>query len=323
MDFSNYNFFVFGSLFSHCYWECRDLLELPNCQFINSPRFTKNPLVWFAYKVHNAGVINKRIPLPGRSLWFSHFLDDKRISKERTNFFVFFDSNPHVYNPRFLDWLSNKPNACLILFFDNSMSMRSFTDIDYFNKYFSQIYTADKKDSEEFGFTYIEGLLSKKDFKDVAKECDVFFCGRNKGREKIIMRAYDILTSKGYNCNFTVVGATEQREGVNTEPMSYGDMLDKVMASKCVLEICDPTQVAYTMRTLEAIMYDKTLITNNPLIENSSYFDKDKIFVFKNIEEIENVSFDFSKSVSYNYQGEFSPIKLFERIVATFESKGT
>lgn len=321
MNLCDHNFFIFGSLFSHCYWECRDILELTNCQFINDARFTTNPLIWFAYKVHNAGVVNKLISLPGRSLWYRHFFDTKRISEERTNFFVFFDSNPHVYNPKFLNWLSHKPKACLVLFFDNSMSMRSFKDIEYFKKYFSQIYTTDKNDSEEFGFTYIEGLLSKKQIREMDKTCDVFFCGRNKGRERSIMQAYDILTSKGYNCNFTVVGATEQKAGINREPMSYGDMLDKVMASKCVLEICDPTQVAYTMRTLEAIIYDKLLITNNPLIENSPYFDNEKIFVFRNIEEIENLSFDFNKRVSYNYQGEFSPIKFLKRVIATYNTK--
>ncbi len=63
-------------------------------------------------------------------------------------------------------------------------------------------------------------------------------------------------------------------------------------------------------------MYDKLLITNNPLIEKSPYFDKKRMFVFKDVEEIENMCIDFVEKVSYNYQGEFSPLRLLERIVS-------
>ena len=63
----------------------------------------------------------------------------------------------------------------------------------------------------------------------------------------------------------------------------------------------------YTSRFLEAIMYDKLLITNTVGIVNHPLYDSRYIKVYKNIKEIDIAFFNNSENVRYNYNNEFSP----------------
>ncbi len=145
-------FFVFGSLFDYCKAMCADLEKLHNCQFINTQTLIKNKLIWFLYKAHNSGLLNRRWRMPLRSIWYSFLFDKKRINMSSgANHFVFFDSNPHVYDPAFLMWIRKRvPNSTLSLIFVNTMKMRNMRDITYFRSHFQRIYTTDRKDAEEY-----------------------------------------------------------------------------------------------------------------------------------------------------------------------------
>lgn len=155
-------FFVFGSLFDYCEAMCWDLKKMKNVELINEETLIKNKILWLFYKIHNSGIANRVVRLPFRNIWYKFFFDNKRIEKNAANYFVFFDSNPHVYDSHFLIWIKeNIPNAICALVFLNTMKWRKMRDISYFNKYFEKIYTVDYDDAREYGFTYIEGIYSR------------------------------------------------------------------------------------------------------------------------------------------------------------------
>lgn len=310
-------YFVFGSLFD--YWDvmCNDLKKLDNCQMINQSDFIKNPILHFIYKVHNSGAINKYMKLPGKSWWYKYYFDRENIVQHGGgNFFVFFDSNPHVYNPDFLTYLHKKvPNAMLTLLFVNSMCMRNMKDIVYFKKYFDYIYTIDKTDAENYGFDFIETIHSKLNYDTKLSQYDIVFCGQAKNRSDLLFGLYKQFTAKGMKCKFTVVGTGSVPNGIHARRMSYKEMLDEELLSKCILEVCSEGQNSYTLRAAEAIMYDKYLITNNKVILESKYYDPGKIFYFESLDDLRNIKIP-TESCSYNYQGDFSPVRILEDITS-------
>jgi hypothetical protein len=72
-------FFVFGSLFEHCNYECADLQDMHNCDFYNRKTSIKNPVVYFLYKVHNSGILNRRMKMPFKRYWFRYFFDVHKV----------------------------------------------------------------------------------------------------------------------------------------------------------------------------------------------------------------------------------------------------
>jgi len=97
--------------------------------------------------------------------------------------------------------------------------------------------------------------------------------------------------------------------------MPYNEMLYYTVNSKCILEVNQGGAVGYTSRFLEAVMYNKKLLTNNCSIQKSAFFSPEYIQCFSKVEEI-NLAFisEDLLQVDYGYQGEFSPLHLIEKI---------
>ena len=76
----------------------------------------------------------------------------------------------------------------------------------------------------------------------------------------------------------------------------------------------DGKQEGVTLRTMEAICYNKKLLTNNQSMKESKFYKTGNIQVFKTIDEIDADFVMRKDKVDYNYEGEFSPIHLLEHI---------
>lgn len=195
------------------------------------------------------------------------------------------------------------------------MKYRTFRDINYFKSFFKYIYTIDAADAEEYDFIYVEGIHSKIDLHIHELKNDIVFAGSDKGRGDFIKQLYKSLVRAGIKCNFTVAGMEDPPEGINTNWLPYAEVLDKELTSKCILEVCVGEQCANTLRSLEAVMYDKALITNNKLIKQSKYYNPQTMLVFDTIEDV--LEWDVPKETfSYIYQGDYSPINLLNDIVS-------
>lgn len=179
----------------------------------------------------------------------------------------------------------------------------------------------DHGDCEKFGMTYFSEFESKIEItaNSSIPVSDVFFTGRAKQRLPMLVECYDYLTSLGLKCLFIILDAPEDqkvhRDGItytNTY-MSYRKMLEYSIRSKCLLDINQEGATGYTSRFLEAIIYNKLLLTNTSGISSHPLFDKRYIKEFKNITEVD-ASFFKSQDVKYNYNNEFSPLYFLENV---------
>jgi hypothetical protein len=139
--------------------------------------------------------------------------------------------------------------------------------------------------------------------------------------DKIIM-IHQCLESKGLKCDFYVTDVVEQDQvlykGINyIKQMSYEENMQRVRKTDCVLEVMQDFAVGLTMRTWEAVTYNKKLLTNNIEIINTPFYNLSNILVFDNIEALktEQVFFnDISRKADHKYKHEISPLKFLEFI---------
>ncbi len=78
----------------------------------------------------------------------------------------------------------------------------------------------------------------------------------------------------------------------------------------------DENQHGATLRTFEAVVYNKRLLTNNPFVNEFPYFRADYMKYFNDIGDIRKIHTSFFKEdlTDYCYNDEFSPRNLFDEI---------
>lgn len=201
------------------------------------------------------------------------------------------------------------------------MCNRSFVDIDYFKRYFKYIATTDVNDAVKNGFLYVPGIHSIIEI-ERGSESDISFVGASKNRGELIIKAYEIFKQNGYDCDFTIVGLSNENvpEDMNTNRIPYKETLKREINSKCIFEMCTKGQMAFTQRALEAIMYNRYLITNSTLILESKFYSPDRVFYYENVDELKHLRIPNESIVQYQYNGEFSPLRLLEKIVCLNEN---
>lgn len=187
-------------------------------------------------------------------------------------------------------------------------------DAGYFRSHFDMIFTTDIIDAREKGFEYLEGIHSKIHIETSFPEYDVAYFDANKKREKTLLEIYRRLKDFGLQLDFTIIGLSKPVIGVSEFAIPYLDVLKREFNSRCLLDINNERQNNYTQRVLEAIMYNKFLITNNPNVVYLKYFNPETMLVIKSAKDIDKSFIDRIKNknykVNYMYQGDFSPVNL-------------
>jgi len=187
---------------------------------------------------------------------------------------------------------------------------------------FDLILTYDKEDARTYNLYYFPTSFSNYDLIDNKKvePCDVLFLGKAKDRLSKIYKVYQNLESQGINCTFFLVGVPPKEQikhkGISYLdcPMDYETYLHHVKKCRCILEIEQNGAVGETLRTWEAINYNKALLTDNSGIINSTFYDSHYV---RMIDDEGNVDIGFVKSY-HEYENPLKdnirPIKLLEYI---------
>lgn len=327
MEDLHYNYVVFNSVESKLkynpdgyYTICtKDLENRKGINCVNVPLAHLPLWLRYLYNVHVHQHTNKYFKLPFKSLWYPLIFQD-RFDDNKPVCFVILERWPIDY----LQYLKKKyPESRFIALYRD---LRKITEEIYpdhpDNPIFDFQMTIDEKEASKFGYIHFDEFESKIDvpISNEYPESDVFFAGKAKDRLPRLLRAYDIMTKAGLKVTYYLTGVPQENrvplDNVTyaDRPMSYSEMLYHTVNTRCVLEINQAQAVGYTSRFLEAVMFNKRLVTDNIAVRKSKFYSKDNIQV---ISEIDDISVDFingSNEVNYNYNNEFSPLYLLERI---------
>ena len=324
--FDEYVLVAPGSDYGRAMWN--DLARLDHSTVLDGPLRPTGKALSFLHHLHFSFAINKKCRLPGQSLWKPFYsLEGLEFDPRKKYCVVFTDVSAARTDCRYLAELNRRGNVTLVLVMVNTMSRRGRL-IEDRKHCFSRIFSFDPQDCGRHGFIFHPFIYSSSGWEPSREpSTDAFFVGVSKGRAAKIAEVYSRLVAQGACAEFFVARMecfAPRRKGIHYgQWLSYDQNLEKIRDANCIVEIMDGRQEGITLRTMEAICFNKKLLTNNQAMKDSEYYKTGFIQVF---EDPSDIDVDFVKKrepVDYRYGGEFSPVHLLEHIDRVFAEKTT
>lgn len=298
----------------------KELDNTEQTRLVTYPLDTKPYWVRLLFLIHNSEKIAKYINLPLKKLWYPLYFKNDFKEKRPICFLVLSRSLPLEY----LEYLKGKYSGCKIVhlhrdFLDVGKQMRP--DL-HFNPIFDLEMTYDEGESKEYNIPHFEEFESTINIKRSQEfESDVFFAGKAKDRLPLLMKAYNQFTNAGLKVFYYLTHVPKEnrieKPGIVYADsfMPYTEMLYHSVNTRCMLEITQNNQQGYTSRFLEAVIYGKKMITNSSYIKKSKFYDKNRMLVIEDMQDID-IKFitEGTGFVDYNYNNEFSPFNMIERV---------
>jgi len=147
----------------------------------------------------------------------------------------------------------------------------------------------EKKEAEKYGFTFYNydktscnryGLKhntimydEKLKLKDTEKKFDILFLGFLKDRKEKMLAIYNAIIEAGLNPKFVIVGKKDKQPFEYKKTyVSYHKYLNMLGQTKAILDITQDGQDGFSLRIMEAIFFDKKLITTNKAIVKAEFY---------------------------------------------------
>lgn len=206
------------------------------------------------------------------------------------------------YNKKITSYLKKKnKNIKIIFYFWNVINDRNVNALK--DKNIDEFWTFDEQDAEKFNLKYFSQFYEKcfeNESKSNFYKYDVLFLGAAKKREKIIKNIEKDLNEKRLNNKIIISHKGDKL-------FKYSEYLDLIKKSKSILEVVDNSQIGLTLRSLEALFYNKKLITNNKSIKKYDFYNKNNIFIigednFEKINDFLNADlYEISEEIKIKY----------------------
>nr|WP_241635354.1 hypothetical protein [Fusobacterium gastrosuis] len=204
----------------------------------------------------------------------------KISSKE--DFIIIIDSGRGKY---FAPLLRKKyPNNRMAFWFWNIVSdLKNFKDIE--SIFSRNIFTFDKNDSLKYNLKYLNQFYwSTNDYEESIPNIlyDVVFIGFDHGRREKINLIKEELTKENLLFYFHIVNENTlfERYYKKNTILPYYEVRRMTLQSKAILEILKDGQVGLTLRALEALFFNKKLITNNLSIKEYDFYCEENIYIY-------------------------------------------
>jgi len=326
----NYVFFDNGSAINgkkdvnNYYYICtEDLQKINDIRVVSYPMDYTCGFKHILFSIYNHLTINHGGGLFNQLLYPFYFKND--FSENRPLCFIVYG---YYITPEYLRYLRKTYTDCKIVKIHRDLYTNwrrknpLFTDYDM-RTLFDLSLSYDENEAHKYGMLHFNEFESRIEVPKSQQYplSDVFFAGHAKDRLEILLSIYDELSMKGLRCQYYLTGVSKKKRvskpGITygTNPISYRDILYYSVNSRSILEINQSNAVGYTSRFLEAVMYNKKLISNNITIKKSKFYNPMYIQCFSNINEIDvNNILNDSIVVDYKYNDEFSPKNLITQI---------
>lgn len=210
-----------------------------------------------------------------------------------------------------------------IVYFCSDLIEATHKPIELIKQKSDLVISFDPVDAEKYGIYYhqipysdISANMQKKNNKIIS---DICFIGAAKNRLEEIYKVFDFLSNNGCICDFHLIGVPKDKrikqKGLHYEDyISYDRNLKIISSSNCILEIIQHNSSGNTLRTNEAVIFNKRLISNNPYLHNSPVWTPENMRIFTNLNEID-IDFIKNKSdVNYSNKESLYPQKFLNQV---------
>lgn len=167
--------------------------------------------------------------------------------------------------------------------------------------------TFDEGDAKKFHIAFVDTYyfpLEKGESNSYVS--DLFYIGVNrKGRQEQLQALTNELSHTNLICDFKITGL----EGIN-DRLTYQEIIEKIIGTKVIVDLNRTNQIGLTLRPLEALTFEKKLITDNRNIANFKFYRKENIFILgeDNITDL----YDFITSPYFRLENHYKEYYYFE-----------
>ena len=245
----------------------------------------------------------------------------RRVGGAEPGRFFLFCPSTHIerFSPEMLDDLRAKCPGCRLVYYlvDSVERTATVSRVDVAEvlallERFDAVFTYDKTDAARYAgrMRFIEIPLWRAPVAAAgAPTADLYFCGRDKKRDALLMSIYRRVTGAGGRCHFRIVSKAggETPPGIDRSGwVPYEQTVRELAAANCILEVLADLNNESTLRYKEAVLYNKKLLTNNPNIATLPYYDARWMRTFQTAEDIDPEWVRTVEPVDYGYQGDYS-----------------
>lgn len=153
----------------------------------------------------------------------------------------------------------------------------------------NNIYSTDIKDCKKYNLKF-NHIFYPNELHTEWKESfrnNLYFLSSDKGRAPIVYNIKKILQASGLKCNIRLFYGDKDADylrnysSILTDAIiPYNDYIQEIGNYGILLDVTQKGQAAFTLRVLESVIYSKKLITNNPLVKQTSFYNTNNILVF-------------------------------------------
>lgn len=138
-----------------------------------------------------------------------------------------------------------------------------------------EFWTFDKDDARKYNMKYNPQFYTNNiQLENNLQEFDIVFLGRAKKRKNEIMSLKDDFEQQNLKCKFIIIEDEKHY-------IQYEEYLNLISKSKCILDYNQNGQTGLTLRPMEALFFNKKLITNNSDIKNYDFYNSKNIFILE------------------------------------------
>lgn len=287
-----YNFVIFQENSDYFRISYSDLRIRQDVIYIDRFPLNKSISCRILHRFHHSIKINSIINLPYKNKWFPYYFKNTFLNLNPLCFIFNARSMQFPYLREYVVYLKNNyKDAKFVCFYQDLINTHIGAEPNKISHLFDILLSYDRGDAKKYNLIFHPTAFSRFpvtiDYS--IPESEVYFIGHVKNRFELILKVYDKLKKADIKCVFYLSGVPANQQ-IKTEGiyyikrMSYIENLKHVARTKCILEIMQDGANGSTLRTWEAIMYDKKLLTNNLTITDNSYYNSEYISIIRNDE---------------------------------------
>lgn len=303
---------ILGNGQDWCEKSLKDFEKMDNVKINNYKYLSKlNPFLKFIARIQFAPKINKIIEIPFKSLWYKNIEKIVDAKENEQVIFIIYDRNAFANNEKFLKYLRKQFNNCkLVYMFTNIINITgAMTNgfVSKLNQYYDVVYAFDPVDAKKYNFRYSPLIYSFNEMK-VDNRDTVFYVGKAKDRYDMLIKVYERLKALNINSKFYITEVPEEQQiykgDINyNQYITYEECLKNIQESNCLIDIIQGNSTGFTIKTCEAVYYNKLFITTNKHVKDAPFYDERFMLVIDSASDINKDFFENAKKVEYSEEG--------------------
>jgi hypothetical protein len=111
---------------------------------------------------------------------------------------------------------------------------------------------------------------------------DILYVGADKGRRAWLKEFERSCMQKGLFAHFIISSSNNQKSKANKDHdkgLSYNEIVKLIIDSRAILDYYADNTAGISLRPLEALFFDKKLITNSVSAQSLDFFSKENVFI--------------------------------------------